>query len=80
VVCLLCLTFCTSIAYSPFLQAKDSIHLFHLYLTKRELASRKLRNRDFAGVDLKELDLVDEAKAKSEAALASRRKEENENE
>ncbi|KAJ3964834.1 hypothetical protein EV361DRAFT_941121, partial [Lentinula raphanica] len=37
---------------------RDSAHLFHLWLTKREMASRRLKNRDFAGVELKELDLV----------------------
>ncbi|KAE9403086.1 hypothetical protein BT96DRAFT_990548 [Gymnopus androsaceus JB14] len=30
---------------------KDCVHLFHLWLTKRELNGRKLKNRDFSGVD-----------------------------
>ncbi|KIK69418.1 hypothetical protein GYMLUDRAFT_35480 [Collybiopsis luxurians FD-317 M1] len=41
-----------------FILVKDCVHLFHLWLTKRELGSRRLKNRDFAGVDLKELDLI----------------------
>jgi hypothetical protein len=41
------------------LQAKDCIHLLHLYLTKRELESRRVKNRSFEGVDVRELDLID---------------------
>ena len=41
------------------LQAKDCLHLLHLYLTKRELESRRVKNRSFEGVDVRELDLID---------------------
>lgn len=34
------------------------MRLLHLYLTKRELESRRVKNRSFAGVDIKELDLI----------------------
>ena len=34
------------------------MRLLHLYLTKRELESRKVKNRSFAGVDIRELDLI----------------------
>ncbi|GAW08042.1 ring finger domain protein [Lentinula edodes] len=47
-----------SIGLGIFIVMKDCLHLFHLWLTKRELASRRLKNRDFAGVDLNELDLI----------------------
>ncbi|KAJ8083860.1 hypothetical protein PM082_002626 [Marasmius tenuissimus] len=40
-----------------FVVGRDCLHLFHLWLTKRELASRHLKNRDFAGVDPAQLDL-----------------------
>lgn len=41
------------------LQAKDCLHLLHLWLTKRELESRRVKNRSFEGVDIRELDLID---------------------
>ncbi|EDR09633.1 uncharacterized protein LACBIDRAFT_318899 [Laccaria bicolor S238N-H82] len=41
-----------------FIAAKDCIHLAHLWLAKRELESRKVKNRDFQGVDIRELDLI----------------------
>lgn len=41
-----------------FVFAKDCIRLLHLYLTKRELQSRTVKNRTFAGVDIRELDLI----------------------
>ncbi len=34
------------------------MRLLHLYLTKPELESRRVKNRSFAGVDIKELDLI----------------------
>lgn len=37
---------------------KDAIHLLHLWLKKRELESRRVRDRDFSGVDIRELDLL----------------------
>ncbi|KAG5641928.1 hypothetical protein DXG03_003954 [Asterophora parasitica] len=41
-----------------FFVAKDCIELLHLWLATRELESRHVKNRDFAGVDIRELDLV----------------------
>ena len=40
------------------LQAKDCIQLLHLWLAKRELETRRVKDRDFAGVDVRELDLL----------------------
>ena len=34
------------------------MHLFHLWLMKREMESRRVKNRTFAGIDIKELDLI----------------------
>ncbi|KAF7307783.1 Translation initiation factor eIF2 gamma subunit [Mycena kentingensis (nom. inval.)] len=39
-------------------QASDFVKLFHLWLTQRELKTRKVKNRDFSGVDRRELDLL----------------------
>ena len=40
-------------------QVKDAIHLLHLWLKKRELESRRVKDRDFSGVtDIRELDLL----------------------
>ncbi|KAE9403069.1 hypothetical protein BT96DRAFT_917692 [Gymnopus androsaceus JB14] len=47
-----------SVGLGVFVVLKDCVHLFHLWLTKRELNGRKLKNRDFSGVDPKELDLI----------------------
>ncbi|KAI0028733.1 hypothetical protein K488DRAFT_57871 [Vararia minispora EC-137] len=41
-----------------FIVLKDVIKVVHLWLAKQELESRHLKNRDFAGIDPKELDLV----------------------
>ncbi|KAG6872352.1 hypothetical protein C0995_010519 [Termitomyces sp. Mi166 len=41
-----------------FVVAKDAIELLHLWLVTRELESRHVKNRDFGGVDVRELDLV----------------------
>lgn len=40
------------------LQAKDCIQLLHLWLAKRELETRRVKDRDFTGVDVRELDLL----------------------
>ncbi|KAF9450735.1 hypothetical protein P691DRAFT_700636 [Macrolepiota fuliginosa MF-IS2] len=47
-----------SIGLGLFIVAKDCLYLTHLWLAKREIESRKVKNKDFAGVDIKELDLV----------------------
>ena len=39
-------------------QAKDCVQLLHLWLAKRELESRRVKDRDFKGVDIRELDLL----------------------
>ncbi|KAH9920890.1 uncharacterized protein BXZ73DRAFT_52026 [Epithele typhae] len=41
-----------------FVVAKDCVRLFHLWLTKREMESRRIKNRNFTGVDIRELDLI----------------------
>jgi len=40
-----------------FIVAKDCLHLWHLWLEQRELKSRRVLNKDFKGVDIRELDL-----------------------
>lgn len=47
-----------SVGLGLFIVAKDCLQLVHLWLAKRELESRRVRSRDFQGVDIKELDLV----------------------
>lgn len=37
---------------------KDCVQLLHLWLAKRELESRRVKDRDFKGVDIRELDLL----------------------
>lgn len=39
-------------------QMKDFLGLLHLYLAKRELQTRKVKSKSFAGIDVKELDLI----------------------
>ncbi|KAI8990432.1 hypothetical protein BD414DRAFT_413638 [Trametes punicea] len=41
-----------------FVFTKDCIRLLHLWLTKRELESRRVKNRPFAGVDPQWLNLI----------------------
>ncbi|KAI5990384.1 hypothetical protein EDD15DRAFT_2388768 [Pisolithus albus] len=48
-----------SLGLGLFVMAKDCIHLLHLWLTKRELESRRVKNRSFDDVDIGELDLID---------------------
>jgi hypothetical protein len=40
------------------IQVKDCVSLLHLYLTKREIQTRRVKNRSFNGIDIRELDLV----------------------
>ncbi|KAK7473279.1 hypothetical protein VKT23_001376 [Stygiomarasmius scandens] len=47
-----------SIGLGIFVVIKDLLHLFHLWVTKRELASRKLKSRPFDDVDPAQLDLI----------------------
>ncbi|KAI6143441.1 hypothetical protein BKA82DRAFT_4186023 [Pisolithus tinctorius] len=46
------------IGFGVFVMAKDCVHLLHLWLTKRELESRRVKNRSFEDVDVQELDLI----------------------
>ncbi|KAJ6507260.1 hypothetical protein C8R47DRAFT_1100656 [Mycena vitilis] len=48
----------TSLGYGIFVMAKDSVELYRLWLQKKEVQSRTIKSRDFAGVDISELDLV----------------------
>ncbi|KAL1662542.1 hypothetical protein GGF50DRAFT_128652 [Schizophyllum commune] len=47
-----------AIGFGIFVVAKDCLELLHLYLTKRELETRTVMDRDFSGIDPKELDLI----------------------
>jgi hypothetical protein len=46
-------------------QAKDCLHLLHLWLAKRELQSRHVKNKSFEGVDVRELDLIEDTTIRS---------------
>ncbi|TFK29152.1 hypothetical protein FA15DRAFT_664475 [Coprinopsis marcescibilis] len=59
-----------TIGLGIFIVVKDAVKLLHLYLQKRELESRKVKNRDFNGIDLKALDLVPEFLARLPRATA----------
>ncbi|KAJ7153488.1 hypothetical protein C8R43DRAFT_1002209 [Mycena crocata] len=50
-----------SVGLGLFVVAKDFLHLLHVWLSQRELATRRVKSRDFAGVDPKELDLLPSA-------------------
>ncbi|KAI0313477.1 hypothetical protein OF83DRAFT_1141173 [Amylostereum chailletii] len=47
-----------SLGLGLFIVIKDCVKLVHLYLAKQELESRHLKDRNFAGIDLRELDLI----------------------
>ncbi|KIK57584.1 hypothetical protein GYMLUDRAFT_46144 [Collybiopsis luxurians FD-317 M1] len=47
-----------TIGFGLFVVAKDALNLLHLYLIKRERESRKIKNRDFSGVELGGLELI----------------------
>lgn len=40
------------------IQVKDCFSLLHLYLTKREIQTRRVKNKSFNGIDIRELDLI----------------------
>ncbi|KXN85235.1 E3 ubiquitin-protein ligase MARCH5, partial [Leucoagaricus sp. SymC.cos] len=68
-----------SIGLGLFIVARDCLYLAHLWFTKREIESRKIKSRNFAGVDMRELDLVpsfpipfSEPRRTSGAEIASR--------
>ncbi|KAE9403405.1 hypothetical protein BT96DRAFT_1016972 [Gymnopus androsaceus JB14] len=47
-----------TLGFGLFVVAKDALNLLHLWLIKRERETRKIKNRDFAGVDISGLDLI----------------------
>ncbi|KAH9943758.1 hypothetical protein B0H21DRAFT_877662 [Amylocystis lapponica] len=48
-----------SLGLGIFIVAKDCLQLLHLWLSKRELETRKVKSRPFEGVDMNSLDLID---------------------
>ncbi|KAJ3837242.1 hypothetical protein EV361DRAFT_797926 [Lentinula raphanica] len=48
-----------TIGFGLFVVAKDALNLLHLWLIKRERETRRIKNRDFAGVDITGLDLIE---------------------
>ncbi|KAJ4480929.1 hypothetical protein J3R30DRAFT_2380835 [Lentinula aciculospora] len=48
-----------TLGFGLFVVAKDALNLLHLWLVKRERESRRIKNRDFAGVDITGLDLIE---------------------
>ncbi|KAF8889093.1 hypothetical protein BD779DRAFT_1521910 [Infundibulicybe gibba] len=46
------------IGLGTFVVIKDCIQLLYQVMKKRELESRKIKNKDFSGVDIRELDLM----------------------
>ncbi|KAJ7141229.1 hypothetical protein C8R44DRAFT_762999 [Mycena epipterygia] len=47
-----------SLGYGIFILAKDCFDLYRLWLQKQEVQSRTIKSRDFAGVDIGELELI----------------------
>ena len=45
-----------------FLKVKDGLKILHLWLAKREIEERHIKNKSFAGIDLTELDLIERNK------------------
>jgi hypothetical protein len=54
-----------SLGLGLFTVAKDCLHLLHLWLAKRELQSRHVKNKSFEGVDVRELDLIEDTTIRS---------------
>ncbi|KAJ7121356.1 hypothetical protein C8R43DRAFT_78852 [Mycena crocata] len=48
-----------SIGYGIFVLATDCFELYRLWLQKQEVQSRTIKSRDFTGVDVAELDLIE---------------------
>jgi len=48
-----------SLGLGIFVVAKDCIQLLHLWYAKRELATRRVKNKSFDDIDIRELDLVE---------------------
>ncbi|CAK5271185.1 unnamed protein product [Mycena citricolor] len=47
-----------SIGFGIFIMTKDLLQLLHVWLSKREVASRRVKSWDFSAVDPRELDLI----------------------
>lgn len=47
-----------SVGLGVFIVAKDCVSLLHLYLTKREIQTRRVKNKSFRGIDVRGLDLI----------------------
>jgi len=47
-----------SVGLGIFVVVKDCVSLLHLYLTKREIQTRRVKNKSFNGIDIRELDLI----------------------
>ncbi|KAF7297258.1 Translation initiation factor eIF2 gamma subunit [Mycena indigotica] len=47
-----------ALGFGVFVLARDLVQLAHMWLTQREIATRRVRDRDFSRVDLGELDLI----------------------
>jgi len=47
-----------SVGLGIFIVVKDCVSLLHLYLTKREIQTRRVKNKSFKGIDIRELDLI----------------------
>ncbi|KAF9784660.1 hypothetical protein BJ322DRAFT_1124980 [Thelephora terrestris] len=47
-----------SVGLGVFIVVKDCVSLLHLYLTKREIQTRRVKNKSFKGIDVRELDLI----------------------
>jgi len=48
-----------SLGLGIYIVMRDCVGLLHLYLAKQELETRRVKNKSFAGIDFRELDLVD---------------------
>ncbi|KAI0764101.1 hypothetical protein BC629DRAFT_1541883 [Irpex lacteus] len=47
-----------SVGLGMFILMKDCVRILHLSLAKKEIETRRVKSRSFAGIDLKELDLI----------------------
>ncbi|KAI0692320.1 hypothetical protein BC835DRAFT_1407056 [Cytidiella melzeri] len=47
-----------SVGLGVFMLARDCLRILHLSLAKKEIETRRVKSRSFAGIDLKELDVI----------------------
>ncbi|KAL0569467.1 hypothetical protein V5O48_012493 [Marasmius crinis-equi] len=50
-----------TLGFGLFVVAKDALHLLHLYLVKKEVETRRVKNRDFRDVDVSGLEIIPRA-------------------